>query len=336
MLSEKRSDSRTVEIVCLLFAAALALPVVVYWHWVNRGYPIGDSADYMWTSMKIFRGFSLGGALTGLKATYFFRLWKPIFHPVLAVPALILTQGRAVLSQALTVTCLQGLLAVSVYKLAKNYLPRLESALAAGVLLNFHWMSSNANDLNSELPFILGFFATWAALFGSDGFNRKKESLAAAVFMGLAIAIRPAEGVLLFSIPLALYVAFAVRAGKLPLPELRMGVAEGLVCALPPALILFFHERFDWPSAGLPGNSTSLGIVIAGVVVGVLVHLRAHREANRGSFRSFALISISTAAIWYGPYLWHAMAWMQLTSFHQGGVNVETENRLCAHVQKIR
>ena len=91
----------------------LAIAPLVSYHVVSPVYPLSDDADYMTLSLMFYRRFFSSGIFGGLVSLYTLRQWKPIFHPLLGVPALFLTRGHVIPAQAITVIGLFALLAIT-------------------------------------------------------------------------------------------------------------------------------------------------------------------------------------------------------------------------------
>ncbi len=230
-----------------LFAALLVgVSPVLFYHLLSQEYPSGDDAGYLRLPLSIYRKFITDGFLSGAKAVYALRDWKPILHPILALPAYFLTRGRVLPAQAMTMVGLYILFVSGAYALARAYLGKLDSVLAASLLAVIPWVSLRGHFLNSELPFVVFMLGSCAALLHSDYLSRKWPSVIAAVSLGLAICSRPIETILAAGILFSGFAGFMHRSGKLSVREIWGSALMLLPALLPIAPVLLLRERFPW------------------------------------------------------------------------------------------
>src|SRR5262245_66571021 len=99
-LTDAEADLRGADLYAVLLLAALVFITIFPWHAVNQRLPFWDAANFVSTSQKIADAFDTG-VLTGLRALYLERWWRPILFPTVAAPFFLLSGGQIRLSVGL-------------------------------------------------------------------------------------------------------------------------------------------------------------------------------------------------------------------------------------------
>jgi hypothetical protein len=178
------------------------LAFVVLWHSLNLGYPFSEEVDFAQNAVTAHKTFQNNGIGAGFKKIYWERTRKPIIQPLLLLPALTLTKGDIRKSVALTTIGLYMFFLIYSFLSFSLFLPPKRAALAhilVGSAPVFVW---NAYTFNNYLP-QLAFTA--AALYHFYRFysqGRPRDGFVFACFFALGSCLRPAEFILIFSIPL--------------------------------------------------------------------------------------------------------------------------------------
>lgn len=307
-------NAKSREAIALVSSITAATLVVICWHSMNRAFPNGDDAEYLWASLSMFRRFVHEGFSSGLHGLYEFRLWKPILHPVLMVPALFLARGRILLAQTIGALYLYSALAAAVYAVSRRFLSRVDSVIATAVLLNLQWMMLPAHAVKSELSYALFFFATWAFLFWSKGLTKAPMALSGAICLGLASCIRPAESALFFGISIPVFLFASAGSFERPKGELWRAAVTSAVCILPfgITLLLYHHiwgdRQSDWL---LPLTTFSLAL-------SWLLYAKFLRHGTKTWMQPFILVSVSIVELWFAPHAQSLLGWIGFTSFETG------------------
>ena len=307
-------NSKARELLAAVSAVLAATLVVACWHHLNRTFPNGDEAEYMWASLGMYRRFVQEGLSSGLHGLYELRLWKPILHPALLVPALFLAGGRVLTAQAIGALYLYSTLALAVYAVSRRFLSRVDSVIVSALLLNLQWMMLPAHAVKSELSFVTFFFATWAFLLWSDGFSKFLPTISGAVCLGLSACIRPAESAVLFAIMIPPFFFFSRSSVDRSKGELRKAAATAAICIVPFASVLIFYHRI-W---GDRQSDWLLTLTAAGLAVSWLLYAQFFRRGTKSWIQPFILISATIVELWFAPNTQSLLGWIGFTSFESG------------------
>ena len=295
------------ELPGLLLAMAAALPLVIYWHCRDAGYPHGDPAYYLTLSMRMYRRFISEGIGSGLQGLYTIRNEKALFHPVLAVPGFFLSGGKNLLAQSIAVEYIYAVLACFAYVFARIYLPRIESVLAVALLLNTQWVNQMTQDLNAELPFTLTFLAAWTFILKSRFFTLKWPTWVGAVLFGLGFCTRPAEMLILSVFPALLLIRAGVSSGALSFSEVRKGLALALLS--PVGMVYAFKGQHASNMGFEVYNSKYLWMSAIGPAFSLVLYLVWFRRGTKSLFLKFVLAAGSVVMLWFGPFIYPMVIW---------------------------
>ena len=294
------------EFMGLLASILVALPLLAVWHFLNKGYPGGDEAAYTIVAEVIYRSFNSEGFLSGVHHFYTGHVGKPTLSPQLLVPALFFFSGRILPALVFYSIALQSMLACTVYALSRCFLRRIDSVLVVAIVLNLPWVSFSSRWPNTEAPYFVFCIATWAFLLRSDHFSKRVLTVLAAFFSGLALCVRPAEGLIDIGVPVLLWVAWMFRVGRLSRSALGNWL---LLVALGSSGLLgtlIFRDYFGWSEAG---NFAALGICLASVVLSWIYYFRKKSQFN-SALPLFILIPLTVVATWFGPCMAGLATWI--------------------------
>jgi hypothetical protein len=192
---------KTRTIVAGMVSIVGPLLYLVVWYSANNAYPGSDESMYVHTAQKVQSAFVEKGFIAGLQSAYFDR-WKPIFHPLLAVPALIMTHGHVLHSVALTMCVLYGIFLLYVFLLLREKLT-LEAATLGTLFMGFlTGVVENVTTFDCELPTMLCAVALIYHFLKSANFTIRRHVIFSGFWLALGLCIRPDEMGLLFFLPI--------------------------------------------------------------------------------------------------------------------------------------
>lgn len=174
-------------------AVGAPLLLVVVWHLLNTRYPNDDAADYFKTAQQIYQRFGSDGLLSGVKAAYLHRGWRPVLFPVVSVPFLLLTNGSVHLTMLLTMTASYAVLLTFAYLLCREYLEPRSAALATLLLGSTYWLIASSYYFFSEVWLYASAFAVLYYLKKSALFTSWKHSALLGAWVGITLASKPVE-----------------------------------------------------------------------------------------------------------------------------------------------
>jgi len=285
----------------LLFLGAVVFVLVFSWHALNQRLPIWDGADFVLSAQKIVERFD-GGLLAGLKGWYLERGWRPIAFPALAVPFFILSDGQILVAVGLTQFAAVWLLAAYVYGLLRTMLSPARSVAGALLIVSMQWIVDFSNVFYSEITW-LG--ATAGVLFHTTVAYKHyslRHFLAGGFWLGLMVALRPAETVLLSIVPA---VALILREWKREIVgvwEIGLFVTQIVPVSLA-VWLLALPEQNRMAAVGLLGISCLTNAVAA------------RRLINCRSIIVLLLVAETLALAWHLPTIRSLYLWAYDTSF---------------------
>ncbi len=179
----------------LWYVSAVGAPLllVVVWHLFNTRYPNDDAADYFKTAQQIYQRFGSDGLLSGLRAAYMHRGWRPVLFPVVSVPFLLLTNGSVHLTMLLAMTASYAILLTYAYVLCREYLEPRGAALATLLLGSTYWLIASSYYFFSEVWLYACAFAVLYYLKKSALFTSWKHSALLGAWVGITLASKPVE-----------------------------------------------------------------------------------------------------------------------------------------------
>lgn len=285
----------------LLFLGAVVFIVVFPWHAVNQRLPIWDAADFVLNAQKVVERFD-GGLLAGLKGVYLERGWRPIAFPALATPFFVFSEGQILLAVGLMQFAAVWLLAGYVFGFLRTMLSPARSVAGALLIVSTQWIVDFSNVFYSELTWLA---ATAGVLFHATAAYKHhslRHLLAGGFWLGLMVALRPAETVLLSIVPA---VALILREWKREI----VGVREiGLFVAqiAPVAFAVWLLT--------LPEQNRLMAVGSLGVSC-LIIAVAARRLIDCRSIIVLLLVAEALALAWHLPTMRSLYLWAYDTSF---------------------
>ena len=293
-MGNRRTEAISILAVILLAAAPLLL-----WFSLNQSYPDGDNSDYTWQALRIARRFLSDGFVSGLTALYPIRTRKEIIHPLLAVPGFLLSGGRVLSGQFLSMVLIFSMFSVSAYALARS----LSSTSRFRVGYRCHGSNPLGERSGTQSKCRAAFYRTIHCELGGDtpdGWTAEKMAdRCSAVLTGLSACARPAESVVLFVPTLTAYFLFLLKSTNTPWKELR----NSFFCVATVVLSLvavWFTTRLE-PTSDDSANWKAFWFVAGLLGLAWLLYFRVFRTTATSKIQIFGLVATSTALLWFAP-----------------------------------
>jgi hypothetical protein len=292
---------RGADLYALLLLAALVFIAIFPWHAVNQRLPIWDSADFVLTSQKIADAFNTG-LITGIKALYLERGWRPIIFPTLAAPFFLLTGSQIRLSVGLTQFASSLMLVVYVYSFLRQEYSSRRALAGAVLILGMPWLVNFSQLFFAEM-FCL---AATAAIIHHVSIALRRSSrlhyILAGVWLGLMGAARPIETAIVALVPVATLLAYAVRQKIVTVADVAAFVVQLVLVAV---------------AVGLSTQPIRHGYVILPLVLASLlvIVLRARRLWTDSPLLASLICAELIALTWHLPTIRPLYLWVQETSF---------------------
>jgi hypothetical protein len=177
----------------------IAPMILVLWMSRHHSYPRSDKGDHFLITQYIYEKFK-AGFWEGLNAAYWHRSWKPVLHPVLAVPFMLSTHGQVLLSVALYTEVLYSIFLIYLYLIFRIFLSPLKAVFGA-LFLGFLPMAMIPfHVFNTEGALLACLAGSFYHLIKWK--NSSSGNLYGYVFWAaLALCVRPAESLLYMALP---------------------------------------------------------------------------------------------------------------------------------------
>lgn len=285
----------------LLFLGAIVFILVFPWHAVNQRLPIWDAADFVLNAQKIVERFD-GGLLAGLKGVYLERGWRPIAFPALATPFFILSEGQILLAVGLMQFAAVWLLAAYVFGFLRTMLSPVRSVAGALLIVSTQWIVDFSNVFYSEMTWLA---ATAGVLFHATAASKHhslRHLLAGGFWLGLMVALRPAETVILSIIPAAALILREWKRGIVGAREIGLFVAQ----IVP---VSFAVWLLTWPEQNRLMAVGSLGVSC------LIIAVATRRLIDTRSIIVLFLVAEALALAWHLPTMRALYLWAYDTSF---------------------
>jgi hypothetical protein len=189
--------------------------LAIYWHSVNWSYPAVDDSVYFELSQRIFLVFKKSGVWEGLKAIYLVRTWKPIMHPILAVPVLLLTHGNVLASIAIVCTFFYLVYLLYIFSILRLWLKAELAALGTFFVGCLSWILVNSFTFNSEIVMMACMTAGLYHLLRARDFNSRNHIRLFGIWFGVGLCMRPVEVFIFFFTPLVFSLVGRIRSQKI-------------------------------------------------------------------------------------------------------------------------
>ena len=290
--------------------AVLLVPVflLLLWHLCNHGLPNDDAANYAETAVEITAQFHRG-IVPGTISLFGLRGWRPTAFPPMAVPFLLLTADDVVAACAAMQLCLYAALVFYLYGLARQCAATpLVAAAAATSVVSLPGIATYFLVFFSESAWLLFSIASVYHLLRSGPFRRIPHALAAGLFAGLMMAIRPAESFVVLLALLSFCIVEAVRCKAVSIRSVLISLG---VFGVPASLLVLS----TW-ARGV-GRLEIWGIC----AIAIVFALRLARHHNRALLAFLGGLT-AIACIWWAAYMpalfsWVDTSWVYTTSTAQ-------------------
>lgn len=223
----------------ILLSAILPLFFALLWLARNTQLPTADSANYLSTTIDIYKHYTQKGILAGIWGSYFIRGWRPIFFPVVASPFLIFTKGNLLLTCAIVAFLSLLATVVYIYAFFRLSLNRLSAIVATNIIGLLPHLQVQILGFYAEsflFPCVVG---SIYHLIKSDYLQNLKHSIFFAVLCIFGFLIRPIE----FATHLMFVaIAFLTFAYRKKLIDTNKIIA--ILCMLFCALFIFTSSSF--------------------------------------------------------------------------------------------
>jgi hypothetical protein len=295
-----RGTSVTSAVGALIVVAVVALEVFP-WHFAHKHVPEWDSAGFVLVAQKIAASFD-SGLLSGLRAMYVERLWRPIIFPSFAAPFFLLTSGDILASVTLGLFTSTLVAALYVYFLLRDLVGWLRAAVGTTFVITLAIIANYAHMHFFAEPFWLAATAgTVFHLFRGYTARSRGHFIGAGVCLGVMFAVRPAETIVLAALPVCALLLWGYSSGALTAGDLlKLGAQIGAATA---AVIL---KMFN-------GNVLLTYVLLAVAVTVVAWHFR--RFFVYRPILGFLIVAEAVAVGWNLPSLRMLYDWAYAASF---------------------
>ncbi len=272
----------------------------------NKAVPTWDYANYFVPAQKIYLIIQAQGILAGIKALYWVRTYKPILHPIIGVPFLLLTHGNILSAGALSsgffyllVLCLLG-------KILLRRLPPVEASIALLFLGSTSWLTTSAVLFFSEIYFIFFFLSFVYLLNLSQSLSQWKTSVLAGLMFGLTACCRPVEAALILSVPLTILLLSAYRRRALGLVD-----TVWLFFSFTSAAALFGFVYFSRQDSLVP----YLPYFFVFYVLGCIAYIKRVQNPKAWARVGFATAALWLPLLWFAPFIGSLYFWISQATF---------------------
>ena len=292
---------RRAELYPVLLLAALVFIVVFPWHAVNQRLPTWDAAQFVLTSQTIADAFDKG-FVSGLKALYLERGWRPTIFPTLAAPFFVMSGGQIRLAVGLTLLAIALILALYVYAFFRQEYSTGRALTGSMIILGASWVINYSSLFYAELFWIAATAGVVHHLTTALRQSSRSQYVLAGVWFGLMAAARPVETVVIALVPVATFLAYTVRRGTAKAADVGMFAAQLLLAVIAVALL----TRAD--------HNTAV-IVVLLLATLLIVVLRARRFLADSPILASLVSAELIALAWHLPTMRGLYLWAEATSF---------------------
>jgi 4-amino-4-deoxy-L-arabinose transferase-like glycosyltransferase len=299
----------------MLAAVGLSVPfgLAVLWLLKNHGLPVSDAGDDFRIAYLMYKAFQAGPG-PGLDFTLHTG-GKPFLFSLFAVPFMPLARASVQLpSQTFLITASLAL-CLSCYWLFRYRLLQRDAAVLTAVVLTVPAIFQVQLRFMSEVMWVLWYVLFLGFLLRSEGLSKPGHTLAAGLFLALALLARPVESATILVPGLAIY----LMATLAPTGQLVALLVATAVCAatLARAAWISFHQGAQ---AIYGDEASAVGAAALLSIAWWLDHKRAavadglRASAASGPFR-FLVIPTILCGIWLSHYLAALYYWTFANTF---------------------
>jgi hypothetical protein len=304
--------NKSVQKMAVILLLSIPILIAISWYALNLGYPRTDEGDYFITAQQIHHSFTHKDFISGIKDLYLNRGWKPVFHPLWALPGLMLTQGKVLPSVAAPMLIFFALYLSFCFLILKKYMPPLNAALGTFILSMTVWVVDSYISFNSKLPIMVFLLLTFYLFLRiTEGANFKFIYLFSLAW-ALAAWQRPVESLLYMAVPL-FYIFYELYRRK-TLPKHARSILIGIAIFGTLTFVWygpFIDTLYDWIFASSYGRTSRLGFCEdpgylgfwwkflrdIGGVAALIVSMCALASSTRILTPKFLVLSMGTALL---------------------------------------
>jgi hypothetical protein len=291
-------------------AIVLTLSPVLFalvWHVKNLGWPNDDAANYLLTAYQQYSAFQNGSIFDGLQAMYQIRGWRPIFFPLVATPFLLLSNGSVLAAVAGALIMCFLVFQIYLYAIARRYLDPLRASLTAAFVGSSQAIAIYSTVFFSEMAWLAFYAGFIFHILESCKFQKHSHAGIAGIFLGFALIIRPAETLLITTIPVLSLLCMAAIQDRLLIPYIVRIVVFILLNGLV-LLVAIIVKDFNYKLV--------LGFsIIITVVHAILIEKYSNGKPSLKGLNLFAISVTLINILWWAKSMPQLYSWVYETSF---------------------
>ncbi|MES2960916.1 MAG: hypothetical protein V4694_00860 [Pseudomonadota bacterium] len=192
------------DIFCIFLAAIPASIILIYWHFLNKEYPISDASEYWSVALQVFN-YMKEHSFWKWYEFYSIRTWKPIIFPQIGAIFLIISNGNTFFMTGATHFLFNLLLCIWLYQILRLYTDRLYAVIATILLSTIPTFLGLGFLFYGDVAFYSLGVGVVCHLIKSQYFTNKFHSICFAITLAFAACVRPVETVTILILPLAIY-----------------------------------------------------------------------------------------------------------------------------------
>lgn len=308
---KKVSQARKMKRITLtsvpIFLTLSPVLFALIWHIRNLGWPNDDPANYMLTAYQQYSAFRNGSIVDGLQAMYRTRGWRPTVFPLVATPFLLLSNGSVLIAVAsalvLCFLVVQGYL----YAIARRYLDPLRASLIAAFVGSSQAIAIYSTIFFSEMAWLAVYAGFVFHVLESSKFERPSHASIAGLFLGCALIIRPAETLLITTIPVLSLLYLAVRQDQYLIPYIVRVVGFILLNGL---VLIVAIMVSDFSYKLVLGCSFMISVMHL-----FLIKKYSNGQSSLSGLNHFAMSVVLVNILWWAKSMPQLYSWVYETSF---------------------
>lgn len=286
-------------------AIGIPLALAMAWHSINSVYPNDDCANYFETAQDIYQRFKQGGFIDGLWASYTVRGWRPLIFPLMALPFIAISRDNILFSVAATLLSLYFVFLTYAYLTAREFLSPWRAALCTVFIGTIPWLVNFAFYFMSEMALMACSMAAIYHLKKADLFASRRQSILAAVWLGLGFAVRPVEFTLAFGLLASVLIYLSWRKGIISRRDIAATLAVVFLM-----LALFLAAAKGWVEHRPALRNYGAALLL----VSALPLIFKKRWKLHAPYQWAVFICNMMIIVWWLPYMKNLYDWIQETT----------------------
>jgi 4-amino-4-deoxy-L-arabinose transferase-like glycosyltransferase len=196
------------KLLLLFFTLIIPLSFLYCWKLKNNQYPKNDESFYFGLTQKLYVEFNHKSTAEAIQNVYYFKNFKPILHPILAIPVLALTDGDARLTIAIYTSIIYTILLLICYLFLSRHLKQTAAAIGTIFIAFIPWIFGLQASFNSEITFVTATLGLFYSVYDQTNFKNLKNSLLAGASLSLMICLRPVETAMIGGLPVIIFIIY--------------------------------------------------------------------------------------------------------------------------------